>query len=56
MQVAYEITFWHWTALCLLLLVDDSFWEVSAAEDMPVGMRVKILTLEHDQIFRVERQ
>lgn len=35
--------------------VDDSFWEVSAAEDMPAGMRVKVLALEHDQIFRVEK-
>lgn len=33
--------------------VDDSFWEVSAAEDMPAGVRVKVLALEHDQIFRV---
>lgn len=35
--------------------VDDSFWEVSAAEDMPAGVRVKVLALEHDQIFRVEK-
>jgi inner membrane protein len=34
--------------------VDDSFWEVSAAEDMPAGVRVKVLAIEHDQIFRVE--
>lgn len=35
--------------------VDDSFWEVSAAEDMPAGTRVKVLAVEHDQIFRVEK-
>lgn len=35
--------------------VDDSFWEVSATEDMPAGMRVKVLALEHDQIFHVEK-
>ncbi len=35
--------------------VDDSFWEVSAFEDIPVGVSVKVLALEHDQIFRVER-
>jgi membrane protein implicated in regulation of membrane protease activity len=35
--------------------VDDSFWEVSAAEDIPAGVNVKVLALEHDQIFRVER-
>jgi membrane protein implicated in regulation of membrane protease activity len=35
--------------------VDDSFWEVSAAEDMPAGVRVKVLAIEHDQIFRVEK-
>ncbi len=34
---------------------DDSFWEVSAVEDMPAGTNVKVLALEHDQIFRVER-
>jgi membrane protein implicated in regulation of membrane protease activity len=35
--------------------VDDSFWEVSALEDMPAGVRVKVISLEHDQIFRVEK-
>jgi membrane protein implicated in regulation of membrane protease activity len=35
--------------------VDDSFWEASAAEDIPAGVNVKVLALEHDQIFRVER-
>lgn len=35
--------------------VDDSFWEVSAVEDIPAGVNVKVLALEHDQIFRVER-
>ena len=35
--------------------VDDSFWEVSAENDMPAGVSVKILALEHDQIFRVEK-
>lgn len=35
--------------------VDDSFWEVSAAEDMQAGIRVKVLAIEHDQIFRVEK-
>ncbi len=34
--------------------VDDSFWEVSAAQDMPVGTRVRITAVEHDQIFCVE--
>lgn len=36
--------------------VDDSFWEVSAAEDIPAGTKVKVLALEQDQIFRVEKQ
>lgn len=35
--------------------VDDSFWEVSADQDMPAGTRVKVIALEHDQIFRVEK-
>jgi len=35
--------------------IDDSFWEVSAVEDMPAGANVKVLALENDQIFRVER-
>lgn len=35
--------------------VDDSFWEVTAKEDMPVGSRVKVLSVEHDQIFVVEK-
>ena len=35
--------------------VDDSFWEVSAADDMPAGVSVKVLALEHDHIFHVER-
>lgn len=34
--------------------VDDSFWEVSATEDLPAGVRVKVLSLEHDQVFHVE--
>jgi len=34
---------------------NDSFWEVSALEDMPAGVNVKVLALENDQIFRVER-
>jgi membrane protein implicated in regulation of membrane protease activity len=36
--------------------VDDSFWEVSSTEDIPVGARVKVLALEQDQVFRVEKQ
>ena len=35
--------------------VDDSFWEVAAEDDMPAGTRVRVVELEHDQIFRVER-
>lgn len=35
--------------------VDDSFWEVAAHEDMPAGSRVKVVALEHDQIFRVKK-
>lgn len=35
--------------------VDDSFWEVSASEDLPAGTRVKVVSLEHDQIFNVEK-
>jgi len=34
--------------------VDDSFWEVVADADLPVGTRVKVVSLEHDQLFRVE--
>lgn len=35
--------------------VDDSFWEVAAQEDMPEGTRVRVVALEHDQIFVVEK-
>lgn len=35
--------------------VDDSFWEVTAAEDIPAGVHVRVVSLEHDQIFRVEK-
>ena len=35
--------------------VDDSFWEVVADADMPAGTRVKVVSLEHDQLFRVEQ-
>ncbi|HSC67483.1 MAG TPA: NfeD family protein [Cellvibrio sp.] len=35
--------------------VDDSFWEASASEDLPAGIRVKVLAIEHDQVFRVEK-
>lgn len=35
--------------------VDDSFWEVAAQEDMPAGARVKVVAVEHDQIFRIEK-
>lgn len=35
--------------------VDDSYWEVAAHDDLPAGTRVKVIALEHDQIFRVKQ-
>jgi hypothetical protein len=35
--------------------VDDSFWEVTAGRDMPAGTKVKIIAVEHDQVFCVEK-
>ncbi|HQQ63643.1 MAG TPA: NfeD family protein [Pseudomonadales bacterium] len=35
--------------------VDDSFWEVSASHDLAAGTKVKVIAVEHDQIFLVEK-
>lgn len=35
--------------------VDDSVWSVSAAEDMPAGTRVKVLSLQADHLLFVEK-
>lgn len=35
--------------------VDDSFWAVSAEEDLPAGTRVKVLSLRADQVLCVEK-
>ncbi len=34
--------------------VDDGYWSVSAAEDMPVGHQVRVIAVEPDQTLRVE--
>lgn len=36
--------------------VDDSFWEVVCMDDLPAGTHIKVVAIEHDQIFRVEKQ
>lgn len=36
--------------------VDDSFWEVVCHEDLPAGTHIKVVAIEHDQIFRVKKQ
>ena len=35
--------------------VDDSVWGVVAAEDLPVGTRVKVLSLQMDHLLFVEK-
>lgn len=35
--------------------VDDGVWSVSAAEDMPAGARVKVVSLQGDHLLFVEK-
>ncbi len=35
--------------------VDDGVWSVSAAEDMPVGTRVRVVSLRSDHLLFVEK-
>ncbi len=35
--------------------LDDSFWNVAAAEDMPVGQSVKVLSVQQDNVLFVAR-
>lgn len=36
--------------------IDDSFWEVACQQDLPAGTPVRVTSVEHDQILRIETQ
>jgi membrane protein implicated in regulation of membrane protease activity len=36
--------------------IDDSFWEVACLDDLPEGTPIRVVSIEHDQILRVEKK